>query len=107
IGAESPREHGAILCRGNAAAERHRLDRQDQRDGAHPDRDRDAQDCRRGHSRLAGSSGETAMKLRAAILLTLSMLVLTAAAPPPDLGEFAYRQRPGNRLPLDAVFRDE
>jgi hypothetical protein len=35
------------------------------------------------------------------------LLVLTAAAPPPDLGDFAYRQRPGNQLPLDTVFRDE
>ena len=47
------------------------------------------------------------MKLRVAILLALSVLVLTAAAPPPDLGEFAYRQRLGNQLPLDTVFRDE
>lgn len=47
------------------------------------------------------------MKLRVAILLALSSLVLSAAAPPPDLGEFAYRQRLGNQLPLDTVFRDE
>jgi protein SCO1/2 len=47
------------------------------------------------------------MKLRVAILLALSAMVLTAAAPPSDLGEFAYRQRLGNQLPLDAVFRDE
>ena len=47
------------------------------------------------------------MRLRVAILLALSVLVLTAAAPPPDFGEFAYRQRLGNQLPLDTVFRDE
>jgi protein SCO1/2 len=47
------------------------------------------------------------MKLRIAILLALSLPVLTAAAPPPDLGEFAYRQRLGNQLPLDTAFRDE
>jgi protein SCO1 len=47
------------------------------------------------------------MKLRVAILLALSALVLTAAAPPADLGEFAYRQRLGSQLPLDTVFRDE
>jgi protein SCO1/2 len=47
------------------------------------------------------------MKLRVAILLALSLPVLTAAATPPDLGEFAYRQRLGNQLPLDKVFRDE
>jgi protein SCO1/2 len=46
------------------------------------------------------------MKLRFAIL-AVSALFLTAAAPPPDLGEFAYRQRLGAQLPLDAVFRDD
>lgn len=40
-------------------------------------------------------------------ILAVSALVLTAAAPPPDLGEFAYRQRLGNQLPLDTAFRDE
>ena len=47
------------------------------------------------------------MKVRVAILLTLSALVLMAAAPPPDLGDFAYQQRPGNQLPLDTAFRDD
>ena len=56
---------------------------------------------------MAGAAGEKPMKLRIAILLALSLPVLTAAAPPPDLGEFAYRQRPGNQLPLDTAFRDE
>jgi protein SCO1/2 len=56
---------------------------------------------------VAGPAGETAMKLRFSILLALSLPVLTAAAPPPDLGDFAYRQRLGNQLPLDTEFRDE
>ncbi len=47
------------------------------------------------------------MKLGVAALLAVSALVLTAAAPPPDLGDFAYRQRLGNQLPLDTVFRDD
>ncbi len=49
------------------------------------------------------------MRLRFAILLPWLALALTAAAaaPPPDLDGFAYRQRLGNQLPLDTVFRDE
>ena len=99
-----PRKHGAILCRGNATAEQHRLDRQGQGDGAHPDCDCDAQDRQGGHSRLADTAGEAAMKRPFAILLALSSLVLTAAAPPPDLRDFAYQQRPGNQLPSTPCF---
>ncbi|MFZ3350392.1 MAG: hypothetical protein WA268_05930 [Xanthobacteraceae bacterium] len=51
------------------------------------------------------------MRLRFAILLPWLALALTAAtaaaAPPPDLDGFAYRQRLGNQLPLETVFRDE
>ena len=47
------------------------------------------------------------MRLRRAILLAFSAAFLTAAAPPPDFGEFAYRQRLGNQLPLDIVLRDD
>jgi protein SCO1 len=47
------------------------------------------------------------MNLRLAMLLPLLMLFLADAAPPPDLGEFAYRQRLGNQLPLDIEFPDE
>ena len=73
-----------------------------------PIADCDAQDCRGGHSWLAGAAGETAMKLAPSrSCWRCRALFLTAAAPPPDLGEFAYRQRLGNQLPLDTVFRDE
>jgi len=46
------------------------------------------------------------MKARlTALLLLLAAPALAASAP--DLRGFAYQQRPGSQLPLDAVFRDE
>ena len=46
------------------------------------------------------------MKMRfAAFLLLLSSSAI--AAPAPDLRGFAYQQKPGSQLPLDAAFRDE
>jgi protein SCO1/2 len=47
------------------------------------------------------------MMARVAALLLLLAAPAALAAPPPDLRGFAYEQRPGNRLPLDAAFRDE
>ena len=51
-----------------------------------------------------GKSHEAAASDHASVLLAPT---LAAAAPPPDLGDFAYRQKPGSQLPLQAVFRDE
>lgn len=47
------------------------------------------------------------MKFRFVTLMPLLALALVAAAPPPDLGGFAYQQRLGSQLPLDTVFSDE
>jgi len=46
------------------------------------------------------------MKLRLAALLFL-LAAPAVAAPAPDLRGFAYQQKPGSQLPLDAAFRDE
>jgi protein SCO1/2 len=46
------------------------------------------------------------MKARLAVLLLL-LATPAIAAPAPDLRGFAYQQRPGSQLPLDAEFRDE
>jgi protein SCO1 len=46
------------------------------------------------------------MKAYVAALL-LMFAAPAIAAPVPDLRGFAYQQRPGSQLPLDAVFRDE
>lgn len=46
------------------------------------------------------------MRARVAALLLL-LAAPALAAPAPDLRGFAYQQRPGSRLPLDALFRDE
>ena len=46
------------------------------------------------------------MKTAAALVLLL-LSAPAIAAPPPDLRGFAYQQKPGSELPLDAVFRDE
>jgi len=46
------------------------------------------------------------MKLRFLMMLLLVAPALMAASPP-DLRGFAYKQRLGNRLPLQTVFRDE
>lgn len=46
--------------------------------------------------------------MRVCLALVLVLLgAPAAAAPPPDLRGFAYQQKPGSRLPLDATFRDE
>jgi len=40
-------------------------------------------------------------------LALLTVVSLHAAAAPISLGDFAYQQRPGARVPVDTVFRDE
>jgi len=47
------------------------------------------------------------MMLRFVIALLLLAPKLAVATPPPDLGDFAYQQKPGSQLPMQAVFRDE
>ena len=47
------------------------------------------------------------MKLCLAALLLLMSPVSVLAAPAPDLNSFAYVQKPGSQLPLNAVLRDE
>jgi protein SCO1/2 len=37
----------------------------------------------------------------------LALVFMAAAAPPPDIGDFAYQQRLGSQLPLDTPFLDE
>ncbi len=47
------------------------------------------------------------MRLRLLILLLLAMPAFAAAGSLPDFSGLAYEQKPGSRIPLQQVFRDE
>jgi protein SCO1/2 len=47
------------------------------------------------------------MTLRTLIALMILAPNLAAAAPVPDFRDFAYQQKPGSQLPVQAVFHDE
>ena len=52
-------------------------------------------------------TGKQPMRLRFLLVLLLAAPQFAVAASPPDFSGLAYEQRPGNRLPLQAVLRDE